>query len=621
MKTNLKTASVLIACLTVFLFSCEKRKDFLKDEETASAKAPQIAIRRMNSINPYAQTFSDTSIIGVQGYKLQCQIIGSFNPASVAISCLTMCDSVVSTVWHADSSYFQIFIKQSSTVGFEIKCSNNYNQTASAHFTLTFKNSKPIVNIRKYGSSNPYAKVLTDTCSYATSPVYNIDYNYSDDNSNYTNLHVVKATTGDPSVVTVTNGKISINYSALTLNKTFVYKIYGKDPLNLTSDTCYATINCTDKAPLVYIRPALSIGNYSTTLSDTCHYPTSPVYNIGFTYTDDNSTYTSLTCKKVTAGDPALITVTNGNIAINYGASFNLNKTYQYKIYGTDPQNLTGDTAYATVVCNNRAPYLYIVNQSGNNVTTFVDSLKTTTSITYNLNVKIFDETATISNMSVMKLTSGDNTILIKTGNVLTLNYSTTGVNKAYQYKLYLTDLQGLVSDTCYFKVYVFKNRPPVFVAGLSQNIGTAVNITSTQAPYYFNLNSYTATGICTVGAGNIPASANATPANLNISAYDPDSYSFGGYIQKIRYIFHSTGWYGTCSGNSCYSLITYHPNQLATFVSAQNSYLLSTYTIGSYPWFDMLPCYGMQHLARYDLVLYDNDGDSTIVPQFSVQF
>ncbi|HEX7414220.1 MAG TPA: hypothetical protein VF411_09260 [Bacteroidia bacterium] len=471
MKTNLTKKKVLlvsvftlIAVSTFFFVSCDNRKDFLGTSEKNAAIPPTINIRRFESGNPYINTLLDTFLVSTNGYNLQYQISGIYVASSLKLSCTSNCDSLISTALHADSSYINIKIKKGSTVTFQISVSNKFNETATAFFSLTYKNGRPVVNINKYSTSTPFGKTLSDTCDYGLNHIYNIGFTYSDDNSTWASLHCKKVSPTDASTITITNGEISVNYQSLSTNNIYEYKIYGEDPLGATSDTCYATIICYNKPPAVHIRPFASTIAWATGIVDTFAIsPSISTYSMGLEYSDDNSIFTSCHVVKQTLGDPGVITVTNGLVSINYG-TLSTYRTFKYKIYGTDPFGVTGDTCYATVVCYNRPPMVYIKQFASTMAwaTAVTDTFAISpTASTYSLGLDYIDANSTYTSCHVAKQTLGDPGTITVTNGLISINYTGLITYRTFKYKIYGTDPYGATGDTCYATIACY-DRPPL---------------------------------------------------------------------------------------------------------------------------------------------------------------
>src|SRR5665213_2477803 len=90
--------TIIMLVVSAFIYnSCDNRKDYLDKMARSQATAPVISLRRMQSANPYAPNLVDTFLLGTAGYELQYQIAGVYDASSVKITCISSCDSVVST--------------------------------------------------------------------------------------------------------------------------------------------------------------------------------------------------------------------------------------------------------------------------------------------------------------------------------------------------------------------------------------------------------------------------------------------------------------------------------------------------------------------------------------------
>jgi hypothetical protein len=370
---------------------------------------------------------------------------------------------------------------------------------------------------------------------------------------------------------------------------------------------------------------------------------------MGLSYSDDNSTYLNLHVDQVTGPTPAigLVHVTSNLIQINYNP-LNTNMFFKYKIYGIDPFGDSSNICYATINYYNKAPVVKIIKSGNNNLTSLTDSLKTTVSNSYILNLNILDEVPASCSVTVVKLTAGDNATIttLPSGTDASFTYLATAVNKTYQYHITVTDAQGVVSNTCTFSVYVFKNRGPVFLGFGSHNLGPLTVVPPTSAlllcPYLYN-NAYYTTNFsqCTscgssIFPGLAPSSAaaqNTYPGTLNIMAYDPDQYNFNGYVSKIKFIPSYAINSNACTQNTggaiipppfCYNRIFVTPTIINTYTTFQslNLYSLLTYFFESPagPNFQDPGSCGNTNKANYYIVIYDNDGDSTLAST-SIQY
>ncbi|MHB8260113.1 MAG: hypothetical protein ACYDEC_07570 [Bacteroidia bacterium] len=554
----------LMAVSTFFIVSCDNRKDFLGTSEKNTAIPPTINIRRFESGNPFINTLMDTFLLSTNGYKLEFQLSGIYVANTLKLSCTSNCDSLISTSLHADSSYFNIQMKKGSTVTFQVSVRNIFNETATAFFSLTYKNGRPLVNINKYSTSTPFGKTLSDSCDYGISPMYNIGFTYSDDNSTWTSLHCKKVNTTDASTITIYNGEITVNYGGINTNNIYEYKIYGEDPLGATSDTCYATIICYNKAPAVHIRPFGSTIAWSTGMVDTFAIsPTISTYSMGLEYSDDNSTFTSCHVVKQTLGDPGVITVTNGLVSINYG-TLTTYRTFKYKIYGVDPFGVTGDTCNATVVCYNHPPMVYIkpfgstMAWTTSNADTFAIS---PTAATYSLGLDYIDANSTYTSCHVVKQTTGDPGVITVTNGLISINYSSLTTYRTFKYKIYGVDPYGATGDTCYATVACYDHPPIVSVRPTGSTMAWQTTLTdtllfsSTNQTCYLALNYISSNSTYT--NCHVVKQTLGDPAVISLTSFYGNNLinlnygSLTGY-NTFRYKIYGVDAYGA-TGDTCY--------------------------------------------------------------------
>ena len=637
MKTHItKKTALLISVLTftivsAFVFiSCDNRKDFLGTSEKAAAVPPTINIRRFESGNQFINTFVDTFLVPPAGYRLEYQIIGIYDVSSVKITCTSDCDSVISTSLHADSSYFNIKVKRGTTTTFQVSVSNKFNETATAFFSLTFKNGRPVVNINKYGSSNPYGKTLIDTCDYGISPIYKIGYVYSDDNSTWTSLHCAKVSTTDASTITITNGEISVNYGSISTNNIYQYKIYGEDPLFSTSDTCYVTIVCYNKPPSVHIRTFTSSGPWFVALTDTFEIgPSNTTYSMGLQYSDDNSSYTSCHVVKQTLGDPGSLSVSNGVIVINY-SGLSTYKTFKYKIFGTDPFGVTGDTCYATVVCYNKPPIVYIrpYASTASWLTTYTDTLEySPTAMTYKMGLDYIDANSTYTSCHVIKQTLGDNSTITITSGLIAYNYSGLTTYKTFKYKIYGVDPYGATSDTCYATIVV-TNLPPV-IKIRPYSSSTPYSQTLYDTCHYplppldaYNIGFTYVDANSTYSSMQIVKQTLGDPATITITSSSQISLNYGWYVSNntFKYKIYSVDPLGATS-DTCYATIVYYNHRpvlhinktgftsVISLVDTIKTSISSIYTLGA-----MLVDEAGTTLPNNLYVVKQTSGDNSII-------
>jgi hypothetical protein len=237
-KINLIFAISTAGILLTMMSGCDTRKDIVPELEKSSSTPPVVQIRRHNSGQAYLTNFTDTALIGSSGYRLDFNVNGNADLNSLDFECVTGCSNVTYTQIKKDSGLVLVFVNNGKSAEFTLTVKNKFGQTGKATFTLVTNNQKPLLKIRNYNYTLPFGLTLNDTIKTSVNAIYNLEFQLIDDNSTFSNIVVKRVTLGDNNPYVVGSTKIDFNYSAITAENNYVYKIYVVDALGLASDTC-----------------------------------------------------------------------------------------------------------------------------------------------------------------------------------------------------------------------------------------------------------------------------------------------------------------------------------------------------------------------------------------------
>ena len=331
-------------------------------------------------------------------------------------------------------------------------------------------NQKPVLEIQRYGSVNPFKTTFTDTFLVLTGTYYRLAYKITDDNIDMSTLKInCIIGCGMTNSATIKQDS-SIILIQTPVNSLVSYEISVKDKFGVTGSAVFTLVNKNGKPQLTMKKLGFA-GAYVKTLIDTNYYLMNPSYTAELNLTDDNATYSNVQVFKKTPGDNNVINLSGNTCSFNF-TNASPNKLYQYQFIVTDPAGFK-DTCYFNCYVMNKRPLLKIRRQGGSAFVKQIplDTLKTGLGYNYVLELQIDDETATGSNAVILKKTTGDVSIITKNTGTISIDFSNNALNKQNDYQIYIVDPQGQIGDTCSFSVYVYNKRPLLKIK--RQGVGT----------------------------------------------------------------------------------------------------------------------------------------------------